>query len=75
MITAITKFQLAQLRNSCGAILADVEERTREATVGGVSIAEGMSPATFNDAMRAIMADRAKARLDQGGALTSGGSP
>lgn len=43
-------------------------------SVGGVSIAEGMSPSGVNNAMRAIMADIAAWRDDTGGSLTTTGS-
>lgn len=43
-------------------------------TVGGVSIAEGMSRANVNNAMRAIMADGANFLLDAGGATATTGS-
>lgn len=43
-------------------------------SVGGVSIAEGMSPASVNNAMRAIVADVAVMRNLLGGSATTGGS-
>ena len=43
-------------------------------TVAGVSIAEGMSPAGVNNAIRGQMADLKKWQLDIGGSLVSGGS-
>lgn len=42
--------------------------------VGGVSIAEGMSPASVNNAMRALAADSAVQRNLLGGSTTTGGS-
>lgn len=42
--------------------------------VGGVSIAEGMSPASVNNAMRAMIADTAIMRNLLGGSATTGGS-
>lgn len=44
------------------------------AAAGGVSVAEGMSPASVNNAMRAIMADVAVMRNLLGGSATTGGS-
>ncbi len=43
-------------------------------TVGGVSIAEGMSPAGVNNAMRAMMMELRKWELDTGGAIATTGS-
>lgn len=41
-------------------------------TVGGVSIAEGMSPGNVNNGMRAMMADARKWQLDWSGITTAG---
>jgi hypothetical protein len=41
-------------------------------TVGGVSIAEGMTPGGVNNAMRAMMADSRKWQLDWSGVTTAG---
>jgi hypothetical protein len=43
-------------------------------TVGGVSIAEGMTPGGVNNGMRAMMADSRKWQLDWSGVTTAGSS-
>ncbi len=47
---------------------------TNSTADAGINWAEGQDPATVNNSARGMMAGRAKARLDQGGGLSAGGT-
>jgi len=57
-----------------GATLDYSSTAASNTTVGGVSVAEGMTPGSVNNAMRAMMADSRKWQLDWSGVTTAGSS-